>query len=671
MRSIDHLALSVVVRSIGRPTLDRALASIATQHPPPAEVVVVAASGRRHGPIRERVGATEVCAVRPEAPLSRAAAADAGMRAARAEWITYLDDDDEFLPGHLRGLMAAAAAGGTRAASGRALACFRNGRAEVWGQRFALAELYERNFVHLSALLFHKSLRECGIAFDPELSLHEDWDFVLQVAQHTKFADWPRASFLWHADTGTSGGGGGSNVDVEAFRRHRDRVYAKWAPARDRWVERCTAALQRAASCIAAGRDDDAAAEAREVLEFSQNDPHALNVLAMLAMRKGNASEALALETLAIDVRPHDADLRVNLARVHVARGDRDGARAALSEALALNPSHAEAATLMRTLATATSSAARRGGDAARAGFLELERQCAAECGDAAAWRRMLAQFIELGCPDDLPGASAPLPPGDRAPRIAVITPYAREPIETLERCHRSVLQQTLRCEQIFVADGHARDEVDAWDARHVRLPVPSGDCGDTPRRIAGQVVIDGGFEAVLYLDADNWLRPRHAESLWARHRASGAALCHSARTLHRRDGTVMPLALAGDNVHHVDTSCLFVASAAFDLLTRWGTWPAALSRIDDRVFWHLARSRGHATAFTGGLTTCYEATHLRFYRTLGEASPVGTRPDVDVASLFTWYEALSPVERADLDARLGINVGDLLASLCPATRTR
>jgi len=58
MRSIDHLALSVVVRSIGRPTLDRALASIATQHPPPAEVVVVAASGRRHGPIPERVGAT-------------------------------------------------------------------------------------------------------------------------------------------------------------------------------------------------------------------------------------------------------------------------------------------------------------------------------------------------------------------------------------------------------------------------------------------------------------------------------------------------------------------------------------------------------------------------------------------------------------------------------------
>ena len=132
--------------------------------------------------------------------------------------------------------------------NGRALATFRSGRTETWGQRFALAELYERNFVHLSTLLLHRSLLDTGIAFDDTLPLHEDWDFALQVAQHTRFADWPKPTFRWHADAGSSGGGGESNVDEVNFARHRDRIYAKWAPVRDAWVDRCAAALQRAAA---------------------------------------------------------------------------------------------------------------------------------------------------------------------------------------------------------------------------------------------------------------------------------------------------------------------------------------------------------------------------------------------------------------------------------------
>jgi len=668
------------------------LTSIAAHRHPPAEIVVVAASGRDHPPIPERVGACPIVTVDSQIRLPRAAAADTGMRAAHGEWITFLDDDDEFLPGHLDGLMAsAAAAPEVRAVTGRALAAFQSGRTEVWGQRFALAELYERNFVHLSTLLFHRSLRDTGIAFDLALPLHEDWDFVLQVAQRTCFADWPQPSFLWHADLGTSGGGGGSNVDPEAFATHRDRVYAKWAPVRDQWAERCTAALQRAAACAAAGRTAEAAGEARAVLAFSQNDPHALNFLAMLAMLKGDTAEALALQSLAAEVRPHDADIRFNLAKVLLARGDRDGARATLVDALALNPAHAGATAALRTLVTMrsgstphteSSPAAVQGAaigrrtdverhappvsEAPRTAFIELERRCAADPADGTLWRRMLARFIELGCPDDLPGASVSLPPAARAPRIAVITPYFRESLEMLERCHRSVHRQTIRCDHILVADGFVRDEVDGWAFRHLRLSPSSRDFGDTPRRVAGEAAIEGGFDAVIYLDADNWLRPRHAESLFACHLASGADVCHSARTLHRPNGTVMPLTLGGDNIAHVDTSCLFIASGAFDLLSVWGTWPRELSQIDDRIFWRAARSRGLATAFSGALTTCYEASHFSFYRTLGEAPPAGTRPDIDLPALSAWHAGISPAEREALDARLGFSVAALLASLRP-----
>ena len=245
-----------------------------------------------------------------------------------------------------------------------------------------------------------------------------------------------------------------------------------------------------------------------------------------------------------------------------------------------------------------------------------------------------------------------------------MLTPYFQEPLDLLERCHKSVTLQTLPCEHILVADGFPRTELDSWPVRHIRLPTSSRNFGDTPRRIAGDAAIEGGFDAVAYLDADNWLRPRHVESLFACHLARGTPICHSARTLHRVDGTLMPLVQRGDNSLHVDTSCLLVTAGAFDLLALWGTWPAELSRIDDRMFWHAALARGHAHSFTGAMTTCYEAAHPIFYRAVAEAPPSSVRPDVDLDGLIAWHGGLLPAERERLDRRWGFSVTRLLAEL-------
>jgi tetratricopeptide (TPR) repeat protein len=351
MPSIQSPAVSVIVRSIGRPTLDRALESIATQAYPRVEIVLVAASGHSHAPVPELFGGCPITVVRSAGRLPRSEAADAGLRAAHGEWITFLDDDDEFLPGHLAGLAASAAAElGKRVVNGRALAVFRDGRSDTWGQRFALAELYQRNFVHLATLLFHRTLLDTGVAFDSALPLHEDWDFVLQLAQHAQFADWPHATFRWHADVGSSGGGGAANVDDEAFARHRDYVYAKWASVRDPWLERCSATMQEAAEHARAGRLADAAAVAQSIFTFSQNDPHALNLLSMIALRNGDSDAALTYQALAAEVRPQDADIRFNLAQVHLVRGDAQRARSILADLLVLDPTHARAIALLRKL---------------------------------------------------------------------------------------------------------------------------------------------------------------------------------------------------------------------------------------------------------------------------------------------------------------------------------
>lgn len=299
-----------------------------------------------------------------------------------------------------------------------------------------------------------------------------------------------------------------------------------------------------------------------------------------------------------------------------------------------------------------------------RAEFLELERYCAARPDDRAGRRRLLQLFIALGMPEDLPGSSLVLPGTAPPLSVAALTPYSREPLEMLERCYRSVARQTVRCEHVFVADGYPREELDGWDVRHLRLSVPHKDFGDTPRRVAGEAVIDAGFDAVVYVDADNWLRPHHVESLVACHLARGAVICHSARTFHRIDGTLLPLQQQGDNVRHVDGNCLFVSREAFDLLPLWGSWPRELSCIDDRMIWHAALACGHSHAFTGAFTMCYEAAHVSFYNAVGETPPIGARPDLDLDQLYTWHAGLPAAERDELDRRWGFSVTLLLDRL-------
>ena len=303
-------------------------------------------------------------------------------------------------------------------------------------------------------------------------------------------------------------------------------------------------------------------------------------------------------------------------------------------------------------------------GTSASAEFIDLERYCATRPDDRAASRHRLQRFIALGQPEDLPGASLALARGGVAPRIAVLTPYFQESIDLLERCHRSVRQQTIVCEHFMVADGFPRPEIDSWPVRHIRLPTPSQNFGDTPRRIAGEAVVEAGFDAVVYLDADNWFRPRHVESLFACHLARGTPICHSARSFHRVDGTLLPLMLTGDNTSHVDGNCLLVASEAFDLLGLWGTWPSELSCIDDRMFWNATLARGYRHGFTGALTMGYEASHAGFYRNVGEVPPASARPDLDLDPLYSWHADLPAAERNDLDRRWGFSVTLLLARL-------
>ena len=81
--------------------------------------------------------------------------------------------------------------------------------------------------------------------------------------------------------------------------------------------------------------------------------------------------------------------------------------------------------------------------------------------------------------------------------RIAIVTPYYKESENLLERCIDSVSNQTISCDHIMVADGHASSFAKAKAKHHIELPASNGDCGDTPRMIGAAFAFTQGYDAL------------------------------------------------------------------------------------------------------------------------------------------------------------------------------
>ena len=325
---------------MARPTLPAALAAIAAQTHPVLEVVVVAACGPAHPLPAPVCGAFPVRFVASDVALDRPRAANAGLDAATGDWITFLDDDDTIEPQHVAGLVGAAtqAGEGVGVVHSLARAELRDGTRRMFGRPVARVQLHERSYLHLSAAIVDRRLVAAGCRFDPAFAILEDWDFFLTLAERTRFHFVPQATFVWHADAGDSGAGGGPNQDDARFAHYRDRIHAKWRPRREALAARVQPLLAAAAAAAQAGRLAEAQARAQDVLALSENDPWALNLLAMVARARGDLAGARRLQSLAVDVRPGDADLVYNLALLCRDAGDLAAARAHATHAATLAP---------------------------------------------------------------------------------------------------------------------------------------------------------------------------------------------------------------------------------------------------------------------------------------------------------------------------------------------
>jgi hypothetical protein len=223
--------------------------------------------------------------------------------------------------------------------------------------------------------------------------------------------------------------------------------------------------------------------------------------------------------------------------------------------------------------------------------------------------------------------------------RIAVVTPYHREPLEMLERCHRSVLAQEPRADHFMVADGFPRAEVANWDVRHMVLPGAHADGGAVARGLGSLLAEADGYDFIAYLDADNWFHERHLASLLELHQRSGAPVCTCFRTFHAPDGSLLEgvTEVDEDRLQHIDTSCFLVHRSAFGAMPVWSRMPRQLGMICDRVFLAALKHGRFPIVSTRERTLAYRTLHELHYTRAGLAVPEGVKSGTMIHAPMQW----------------------------------
>lgn len=282
--------VSVVIPTFRRAQmLERALNSVLAQSFSDFEIIVVDDNGRGHPQqqataalLRERFDDPRVRYIVNEPGCSGASATrNVGIDAARGEFVAFLDDDEDWLPGKLERQVSALSAAGLdtgiidtgfwdHKSNGRV----RRARPKMQG--WILEPLLQRTrgrIPKLSTLLCRRQALEQAGLFDTGLPAHEDYELYLRLARNYRFAsiDAPLANKRADADgrlTGNphnivQGYAGVYEKHLDELQR-RPRVHAIYL-------------LRYAAALAAAGRRREAWHRYRQAYRLWRTNPRLLS----------------------------------------------------------------------------------------------------------------------------------------------------------------------------------------------------------------------------------------------------------------------------------------------------------------------------------------------------------------------------------------------------------
>ena len=233
----SHPLVSVLCRSMNRPELVDALASINCQTYDNIEVVLIDASGdglEQHKRVVMRFPVREVSEGRP---LNRPAAANLALQHASGDYLIFLDEDDWFDAEHIHLLVETLENNpdtGVAYSSTQKTTPSGAPTNDTFRSAFDQARLRRDNFIPIHSALFRHSLLTDGACFDQTLDIFEDWDFWLQLATQTRFIHVDRMTAFYR-----EGGHSNTAADDPMMRYQaghpmaaaREKVFDKWLPA--------------------------------------------------------------------------------------------------------------------------------------------------------------------------------------------------------------------------------------------------------------------------------------------------------------------------------------------------------------------------------------------------------------------------------------------------------
>src|ERR1700749_2691901 len=210
--------VSIIITTHNRPRLlSRAVASARLSGGDPEIVVVDDASNDETGEVcRSLQGIRHI---RLERRQGVACARNVGLRASSCEFISFLDDDDERLPGSL-GVPAGCLESKPRAGMfyGQALivggAVAQGLYPEHCPRGDIFWELLEQSFIPCGSAVFRRScLTRVGL-LDESVSGIDDWDLWLRMAEHFNVTATERPVYSWRRSAPGSGQGSSSGAHM-------------------------------------------------------------------------------------------------------------------------------------------------------------------------------------------------------------------------------------------------------------------------------------------------------------------------------------------------------------------------------------------------------------------------------------------------------------------------
>ena len=224
----DIPLVSVIIRSMDRPTLTDTLDSLALQTYSNIEVVLVNAKGAGHQQIEQWCWRIPVRMMGTGERLPRSRAANMGMDAAHGEYLMFLDDDDWIEADHIQQLVDAIRQHPEFRVVYTGAKCVDENKkplANKFDRPFDATQMVAGNFIPIHAALFSQKLLNLGCRLDEALNLYEDWDFWIQLSRHGDFLHIDGLSAVYRI---AQQAGFGVNADPVVAERAALTLYRKW-----------------------------------------------------------------------------------------------------------------------------------------------------------------------------------------------------------------------------------------------------------------------------------------------------------------------------------------------------------------------------------------------------------------------------------------------------------